>query len=766
MMPFTRIRKTIVGRISPGIRSRLRAARNLSLMAWRDLRVHALGSVLPLKPRAISMMVNDICNSRCQMCLIWQQKKDHEISAEELRDVLDEPVFSKVDNIGVTGGEPTLRKDLPEIFRVIARRRPRVAHASMITNAIREKIVEEQVLECARICREEGVGFSVMVSLDGLGEVHDTVRGRAGNFASALGCLERFRSEDISTSFGCTITKSNVSHVDDLLDWAEGNGFYGRFRVAEFIDRLYNAPQADFIRSFNELERYHLGLFFYRAATEYEPSSAVQKTYRSIRGMLAEGKPRTTGCPYHHDTVILTSRGELLYCSPKSPNLGSILQRGTAGKVYFGNLRKRQEIRQQHCDDCIHDYHVPETFREKVGFYWKCRRNACRFDCATLTAKAGRLPAAATITTPDTLAGGKVLIVGWYGTETAGDKAILVTIVERLKKRSRPPEEIILSSLHPFVSRHTLLELGLPDMRIVETFEAEFREACQSADEVVVGGGPLMDLEALNHILYAFIQAQKRGKTTRVEGCGIGPLTNPRYIRTVKEILRLANLITLRDGKSTRRCVEEFQREARVVEDPATDYVRAWRNAHSHEKMSLSGPEGDAVDVACFLREWGTDYAGDMTADEFQSKKEAFERGLEAFLARLITEGGLRVGLYPMHSFSVGGDDRKFNRRLAARLVENHGVPPESLHVARLPMSPSELLDAMRRSKMNLCMRFHSVLFAETLGAPYLAIDYTRGGKIQAFLEERGRNDRLVSLKQVAAGGIHPVFTHLHRSII
>ena len=35
---------------------------------------------------------------------------------------------------------------------------------------------------------------------------------------------------------------------------------------------------------------------------------------------------------------------------------------------------------------------------------------------------------------------------------------------------------------------------------------------------------------------------------------------------------------------------------------------------------------------------------------------------------------------------------------------------------------------------------------------PYLAIDYTQGGKIHAFLKERGRLDRLITLEELISG--------------
>ena len=53
---------------------------------------------------------------------------------------------------------------------------------------------------------------------------------------------------------------------------------------------------------------------------------------------------------------------------------------------------------------------------------------------------------------------------------------------------------------------------------------------------------------------------------------------------------------------------------------------------------------------------------------------------------------------------------------------------------------------------LNVCMRYHSVFFAESLGVNYLALDYTRGGKIEAFLRDSGKLARLITVPDLAAG--------------
>jgi MoaA/NifB/PqqE/SkfB family radical SAM enzyme/polysaccharide pyruvyl transferase WcaK-like protein len=734
---------------------RIRKLQFLSKLALEELRLNLLGSFFPLKPRSLNLLVNDVCNSRCQMCLIWKQKKDKELSPDELRQILADDLFSQLQYIGVSGGEPTLRRDLPELFEVICSKSPPILNTGIITNGLLEEVVKEQVLACAEICKSRGVGFNVMVSLDGLREIHDAVRGRNNNFNSAISLLHFFHKEtDIPTSFGCTVVETNAPYVDELLDHVKAEGLYGRFRVAEFIDRLYNQEQKEFIRSFDEKLAYHLGLFFFRVEHDFETNLTFQKTYKNIRGMLVEGKPRQIGCPYQTQAVVLTSRGDLLYCSPKSPILGSALQ-VSAKSLYFTNLFQRQEIIKKDCSNCIHDYHDPVTFREVITARLEARRKHNKYQCTGLIEQAIRIaPKKQKIVELNQLSAQNVLIVGWYGTETAGDKAILWTILKNLRSRPHPPQKIYLSSLYPFVSLRTVKEMELGDISIVETYSNDFENICNTVDEVVVGGGPLMDIEPLSHILYAFIQAAKSQAISRIEGCGIGPLSSPLYTRVVEEIFKLADYISLRDRASTHRCLHEFEiRNVKTQCDPAVDYVESVKNKSELLKDSIL-PLGNTRNISCFLREWGRDYAGELEESEYKTVKNRFEAQLAQLIIWVACGKEADVHLLPMHSFLIGGDDRVFNRYLTQQVSPLLAQKASNLAVrfAREPLSPLEILQSMYRAKFNICMRFHSVLFAETLGVPYLAIDYTRGGKIQAFLEDRGQLGKLISLQEIVEG--------------
>jgi hypothetical protein len=46
-------------------------------------------------------------------------------------------------------------------------------------------------------------------------------------------------------------------------------------------------------------------------------------------------------------------------------------------------------------------------------------------------------------------------------------------------------------------------------------------------------------------------------------------------------------------------------------------------------------------------------------------------------------------------------------------------------------------------------MRFHSLVFAHTIGAPLVAIDYTNGGKVAHYARERGLAGRLLAIEDL-----------------
>ena len=99
------------------------------------------------------------------------------------------------------------------------------------------------------------------------------------------------------------------------------------------------------------------------------------------------------------------------------------------------------------------------------------------------------------------------MITGWYGTETVGDKAILGSVIQYYKNLYKDCS-LIISSIYPFITKRTIKELNV-EAEIVATNSYDFLIKCASSDEIVMGGGPLMSIDALSIPLWAFKVGKK-----------------------------------------------------------------------------------------------------------------------------------------------------------------------------------------------------------------------------------------------------------------
>ena len=698
--------------------------------SWRRT---VLAQYFPSKPQIINLLANDICNSKCAMCNIWQQKLDFEISPQELQKILSDPLFSEVRSIGITGGEPTLRTDLAELYRVACETLPQLRDMSIITNAIRDQDVIARIEASWEVLKAHGKGFSMMISVDGYGSVHDKQRGRPGNFESAMRVYEHFKTKNaFPVALACTITKQNVWQVDELLEFMMQKGIYGRFRVAEFINRLYNNDLSEAIRNFDSLERYHLAGFFLKLILHFERNERFQRTYQNIIQMLLGGK-RQMGCYYQSKGLVLDSRGQIQYCAPKGQSLGSLLQ--TQGyQLYRQSLKQRRQIVQDNCQDCIHDYHYDETYEERKQLYKKAlvHRLLRPENLSQRAKKLARWPF-----WKQSFKQNQVLITGWYGTETVGDKAILAGIMSHYRQTLGPQVEFVISAIYPFVTQQTLIELGV-QAQVVATDSLAFIRAALQCGHTVFGGGPIMGIPALSLPLAAFELAHAAKRQTVIFGCGLGPLDKTEHIAWAKRLLEISSQIKLRDQASIAWAKQHCP-------EAQTEYSGCPAKNHIQSLIPAKQETAKKPILACFLRDWSKEYQGQLDDASFQNIKQEFEQRLAQEIKDLAANFQLEIHFYCMHTFVVGGDDRIFYRRF----IQNH-FSEQKVYLETAPSSVEQIVRAMQQASLCLCMRFHSVLFAHTLNARFLALDYTQGGKIRGYLQDHQALQHMVSLQDLA----------------
>lgn len=62
--------------------------------------------------------------------------------------------------------------------------------------------------------------FNVQVSIDGIGETHDSFRGKKGTYERAINAIKLLRDANYNVSISSTVTKQNMSEIPRIIDMA------------------------------------------------------------------------------------------------------------------------------------------------------------------------------------------------------------------------------------------------------------------------------------------------------------------------------------------------------------------------------------------------------------------------------------------------------------------------------------------------------------------------------------------------------------------
>lgn len=320
-----------------------------------------------------------------------------------------------------------------------------------------------------------------------------------------------------------------------------------------------------------------------------------------------------------------------------------------------------------------------------------------------------------------------VCIIGWYGTETLGDRAILDGILFVINKIS-PNATIKLGSLFPFYTNRTLVEekdsfnYSAPNIRI-EVFDiknmASRKRNIKQSDLILVGGGPLMDLEELFLIDNSFEIAKKSGIPTLLFGCGLGPLTKSDYIDCVKRIINNSTGISFRDNISANIAKKMFGDGYSIecLGDPAVISIENFKkNPH------YVGDDIDDCYCAVNLREY--------PQDEYGCAETISEKCISEFVKKC-SEFCEKTLLVPMHTFPIGGDDRLYLSQIKYKYL---GDDAKVLHN---PLNLHQMYSVYSKADICLGMRYHSIVMQTILNGNNYIINYTdsQTGKTIGFLK-------------------------------
>jgi cyclic pyranopterin phosphate synthase len=165
--------------------------------------------------RVLRLSITDRCNFRCVYCMpaggVEWLPRDEVLSFEEIRDVVRAAVeVHGIRRFKLTGGEPTVRHNLPDLVRML-RDVSGVEDLSLTTNGFR-------LTECAGALREAGLD-RVTVSLDSLRPDRFRSITRTGDLAAVLRGIEAAERVGFSSvKLNCVTMRG--TNDDELADFA------------------------------------------------------------------------------------------------------------------------------------------------------------------------------------------------------------------------------------------------------------------------------------------------------------------------------------------------------------------------------------------------------------------------------------------------------------------------------------------------------------------------------------------------------------------
>jgi len=157
------------------------------------------------------------------MCDIWDNPSDskREITPKELE------ILPSFKFVNITGGEPFVRRDLEDIVEVMSKKSERIVISTSGWHT-------ERIFKLA----EKFPDIGIRVSIEGLSQKNDDLRGRPGSFDRGLKVLQGLKDRGVKDiGFGCTVSNQNSEDMLSLYRLSRDLGV--EFATATFHNSYY-----------------------------------------------------------------------------------------------------------------------------------------------------------------------------------------------------------------------------------------------------------------------------------------------------------------------------------------------------------------------------------------------------------------------------------------------------------------------------------------------------------------------------------------------
>src|SRR5262245_8031497 len=220
-----------------------------------------------IRPTVLIYNCTWVCDARCEMCNNWKfGDRKSDMTLAQLEPVMQHPFWGAVENLNISGGEPTTRNDLPEMVELFQRHLPRMRKIGINTTGLTPHRAIPMLTRIVEFCGKHDLLLSVRVSLDGIGDVHEQVRHVKRGFEKASQTIEAMqalaaKSPHFQFGIASTIFAKNLEDANHIREWAREKKLDVVFNMLRFTDNMlhnrdleatvgFKTREEDFMRQF------------------------------------------------------------------------------------------------------------------------------------------------------------------------------------------------------------------------------------------------------------------------------------------------------------------------------------------------------------------------------------------------------------------------------------------------------------------------------------------------------------------------------------
>jgi len=336
------------------------------------------GNLFTPRPRFVCFPVTFRCNSRCQMCNIWKTPDTiEEIDLLKIEEVFSNHLFKRVEEVVLHGGEPTLRKDIKNIYEIVVKSCPNLKNIISSTNGLKPKVMDKRVNEILSVVNPETVSLTFTVSIDGLKSSHEKIRGIKGGFDRAIKTVEVLKKYQdkypIEVKIITVIQPQNVQDLDKMEKLAKDFDVDIIFQPL-MIDSFYSNSPSDPRLKFSEAQIKEYRNFIKKKFTQGKDTKSLY--WKNFLDMMKGGK-RNIPCAYDRYVLSLYPTGDVLSCAAENWILFGNVHEKLIDDIWFGKKAKkiRKKIRKDVCSSCIFycgaEYSLEKEFFTYFAYYVK-----------------------------------------------------------------------------------------------------------------------------------------------------------------------------------------------------------------------------------------------------------------------------------------------------------------------------------------------------------------------------------------------------------